>query len=991
MFTLLFRKMRNTKWMVLCLLIGFVMASAMMSTIPIYMNASLQRMLVKDLESFQTEYEIYPGAYNTSYGLKMDISGSEQQKAVENYNNKVEAKFKELGLPEKLDKKYISDEYLYVRSLAVSDGNSQARFTLGGMTDISDHISIKQGRMFTAGKRSDGVYECVATEKALKSTELAINTVYEIADVFDDNKSIKIEIVGVFDVKDENDAYWAEGLDSQYTAVVFTDYDTMLGDCVDTGVVNITKAVHNYAVDYASMNMTDLASTNEMIAKQKTYFGENSIGFSMPASDILKDYESRSSQLQLVLWLLQIPVILMIIFYLFMVSQLNVEQERNEIAVFKSRGASRLQIMGIYALESLVLGVLTVIIGPFAGLGLCKVLGASNGFLEFVNRRSLPVHMTIEAVVYAAIAVAVFFVTTMIPIVPATKTTIVEHKQSKAKKKKHALWEKVCLDFILVGGSVGWLYYYNKTQEKLVAEGVTDTTATVNPIMFVASTAFILGLGLFLIRIYPYIIRLLARIGRRVWSPAQYVSLTNIGRSSTGRERFLMLFLVLTVSLGVFFANTARALNRNAEESVAYGVGCDAVLTEQWYSSKIESAQQTTPQSASQAAQTGTKQTSEESDEEDTETTIQYVEPVFERFEKLAGVENVTKVLRKDDVTISSNKMNVPRQQTKSDDEEKTRDDFLDQSVDTSSGKSSTSNVQLMTIVPSDFSKVCKFEDRLLPVQLNNYLNALAEYTPGVILSSSFKSYGLELGDTVECKWGGNEPFEVTVLAFVDYWPGLSPYKEAKNGGYMDFAVMNYDYVNVQTSMEPYEVWFKLKDGASVQEFYDSIDKAGIKPLTLESASQKTIEKKNDPMLQGMNGALTLGFIIIMVMCIIGFLIYWILSIKSRTLQFGILRAMGMKFREIIMMIVYEQLLVSGVAIFAAIFIGGVTSDLFVPLFQSIFDASQSVPPFAVIPERSDYLKLYAVIGVMLLTAFVVLGRLIKKIKISQALKLGED
>ena len=56
-----------------------------------------------------------------------------------------------------------------------------------------------------------------------------------------------------------------------------------------------------------------------------------------------------------------------------------------------------------------------------------------------------------------------------------------------------------------------------------------------------------------------------------------------------------------------------------------------------------------------------------------------------------------------------------------------------------------------------------------------------------------------------------------------------------------------------------------------------------------------------------------------------------------------------------------------------------------------LFDASQSVPPFAVIPERSDYLKLYAVIGVMLLTAFVVLGRLIKKIKISQALKLGED
>lgn len=987
--------MRNTKWMVFCLLIGFIMASAMMSTIPIYMNASLQRMLVKDMESFQKEYEIYPGAYNTSYALKMDISGEEQKKAVAAYNEKAEAKFDELDLPKKLDKKFISDEYLYIRSIAVSDGNSQSRLTLGGMTDIGDHITITQGRMFEPGMRDDGVFECVATEKALKTTELAVGGVYEIANVFHDDASAKIEIVGVFDVKDENDSYWAEGLDSQYTATLFMDYDSLLGEGIDTGAINITNASHNYSVDYANMDMNSLDSVIERVGKQKNYYNENSIGFSMPATEILEDYADRSDQLRLVLWLLQIPVILMIIFYLFMVSQLNVEQEKNEIAVFKSRGASRLQVMTIYALESLVLGIATALIGPFAGLGLCRILGASNGFLEFVNRKSLPVHLTAQAFIYAAIAVVVFFVTTMVPIVPATKTTIVEHKQSKTKKKKHALWEKVCFDFILVGGSLGWLYYYNKTQSKLVAEGMTDTTATVNPLMFVASTAFILGLGLFLIRIYPYVIRLLARIGKRVWSPAQYVSLNNIGRSSTGRERFLMLFLILTVSLGVFFANTARALNRNAEESASYAVGCDAVLTEQWYSSKIEAAKQSSspnPGGASAAAQSSAQQTdTEEDDEEDTETTVQYVEPVFERFEKLAGVENVTKVFRKDGVTVSSGKMSVKKNVSKTEDEDKKREDYLDQSIDSASDRNYTDKVQLMTVVPGEFSKVCWFEDRLLPVQINNYLNALAEYTPGVILSSSFKDYGLELGDTVECEWGSNDPFEVTVLAFVDYWPGLSPYKEAKGGGYMDFAVMNYDYVNVQTSMEPYEVWFDLEDGASVQEFYDSIDEAKITPTFLQSASQQIIEKKNDPMLQGMNGALTLGFIIIMIMCIIGFLIYWILSIKSRTLQFGILRAMGMKFREIIAMIIYEQILVSGVAIFAAIFIGGITSDLFVPLFQSIFDASQSVPAFAVIPMRSDYLKLYVIIGVMLITAFIVLGRLIRKIKISQALKLGED
>ncbi len=993
MFTLLFRKMRNTKWMVFCLLIGFIMASAMMSTVPIYMNASLQRMLVKDMEAFQKEYEIYPGAYNTSYRLKMDMEPSAQKEIIDSYNQKSEAKFSELGLSSLSEKKVISGEYMYVKSMEVTAGNPQARFTVVGMSDIADHISIKQGRMFEKGQRDDGVFECIATEKALKTTELAIGSVYEVGDVFHEENSAKIEIVGVFDVKDANDIYWAEGLDSEYTAGVFLDFDTLYEKGIDTGVMNINNAAHNYAIDYAAMDMNGIEDTLEKLKEHKNYFKENSIGFSVPATEILEDYSKRADQLQLVLWLLQIPVILMIIFYLFMVSQLNVEQERNEIAVFKSRGASRTQIMGIYALESLVLGVFTAVIGPFAGLGLCRILGASNGFLEFVNRKSLPVHLTIQAFIYAAIAVAVFFVTTMLPIFPATKTTIVEHKQSKSKKKKHALWEKVCLDFILVGGSVGWLYYHNKTQENLINQGVTDTTATVNPLMFVSSTAFILGLGLFLIRIYPYIIRLIARIGRRVWTPAQYVSLTNIGRSSTGRERFLMLFLVLTVSMGVYFANTARALNRNAEETVTYSMGCDAILKEEWYSSKIEQAQKSvSPTNAAQMSQAGQQQAQEEEEEEeDTETVISYTEPPFERFEKLAGVESAARVFRKDGVSITSSKMNVKQKKTDEDDNKKTREDYLDQDLEKTKSSNSTNKVQLMTIVPSEFAKVCLFEDRLLPVQINNYLNALAEYSPGVILSSSFKDYGLKLGDTVTCTWGANDDFDVTVLAFVDYWPGLSPKKTTKDGSYMDFAIMNFDYVRVVTNVEPYQVWFRLKEGASINDFYKSVDKADIELTEISARSQQIIEKKNDPMLQGMNGALTLGFIIIMIMCIIGFLIYWILSIKSRTLQFGILRAMGMKFREIIAMIIYEQLLVSGVAIFTAMFIGGFTSDLFVPLFQSIFDASSSVPEFVVLPDRGDYIKLYIVIGAMLLTGFIILGRLIRKIKISQALKLGED
>ena len=53
--------MRNTKWMVLCLFIGFLLAAGMMSTIPIYMDASLQRMLIKDMEQYQIDNNKYKG------------------------------------------------------------------------------------------------------------------------------------------------------------------------------------------------------------------------------------------------------------------------------------------------------------------------------------------------------------------------------------------------------------------------------------------------------------------------------------------------------------------------------------------------------------------------------------------------------------------------------------------------------------------------------------------------------------------------------------------------------------------------------------------------------------------------------------------------------------------------------------------------------------------------------------------------------------------
>ena len=100
---------------------------------------------------------------------------------------------------------------------------------------------------------------------------------------------------------------------------------------------------------------------------------------------------------------------------------------------------------------------------------------------------------------------------------------------------------------------------------------------------------------------------------------------------------------------------------------------------------------------------------------------------------------------------------------------------------------------------------------------------------------------------------------------------------------------------------------------------------------------------------------------------------------------------MGLSVKRLIGLLLAEQLLISGVAILLGIVIGGLASELFVPLLQMIYASAQQVPPFAVVMSSSDYLKIYGIMGVVLAIGFAVLGVLVSKIKIAQAIKLGEE
>ena len=247
-------------------------------------------------------------------------------------------------------------------------------------------------------------------------------------------------------------------------------------------------------------------------------------------------------QLSTTLWILYVPVLIMLAFYIFMVAQLIVKHEANEIAVMKSRGASRFQIFKSYFLESLIYGIAAAIVGPMLGMFMCKVLGASNGFMEFINRTALPINLSMDAILYTVYSVLTFMLFMLIPAYRTSRTSIVEYKQKKAKTSTRPLWNKLFLDIILLAAAIYGLMNFQEMQQIMNVQQASETGFSIDPIMFFLSTFFIMGAGLFFLRIYPTIIKIVFSLGRGVWSPVMYSSFIQVGRSE-GKEQFLMLFL----------------------------------------------------------------------------------------------------------------------------------------------------------------------------------------------------------------------------------------------------------------------------------------------------------------------------------------------------------------------------------------------------------------------------------------------------------------
>ncbi|MBW5445239.1 FtsX-like permease family protein [Cohnella sp. CFH 77786] len=952
---MIFRKMANNKWLQLNLWFGLTVCVALFSSMPLYSHAILQRTLQKELQQVQSLSVTYPGFVRIATSVSSSTMDRKTAQAIERADRFVQTIPKRMGLQALSFYRQRSTQKMKVYGADASQQEKRAQKTNGSfksLTDMEKRVRLIDGRMPSV--RTDGVFEALVTQSFLFKAKRELGE--ELIAESPDEVKYRVVPVGIMETNPMADPYlpFLTSKDADGFLIPFEQFER---EFTRGGKAGVSDLEWRLAMDYTQLNIDRIGVFLQADRDIRRYFaGRLGVAeVNIPASKTVVTYQGKQEKLDVMLLSLYSPVMLMLVFYLYMTANLIIERQKTEISVLRSRGASRIQIMTAYALESMLLGLGALAAGPFLGVLFTRLLGASNGFLEFVQRSALEVTLTGSAYRMAAAAVGGAILLILIPAFLATRVSIVAHKQQAARLTKLPFWHKTGIDILLVCLSGYLLYNFNVRQEDLKRLALNADALQSDPLLFLMPALFALGAGLLVLRVYPWFIRFVYWAGRRWWPPALFHTLIQISRSS-GQYLTIMVFLIMTAATGLFSANAARTINDNMESKIQYAVGADIALTTRWESD------------APPSAAYGSVQQPRTGEEFAATRRVRYVEPPFKPFQDLPGVEAAARVFKKEKVAYAAGRNNK------------------------------TGNTTLFGIDTMDFGKTAWMKEDLLDHHINRYLNLIAPNPRAVLVSRSLADAAkIKPGDPIRLSWDGLDEAAFTVYGIVDYWPSWNPLPTGEDGTNREGAplphlvVGHLNTIQDRLAAEPYEVWLKLKDGATSQQIYDRLEKLRTPVTSLRDAKQELIRSKSDPFRLAINGVMTLGFVISMLISFFGFLLFWVLVLSGRTLQYGMLRAMGISFPQLIGMLVGEQLLTSGAAVVIGVLIGNLVSEMFVPLFQMSFATREQVPPFEIVHRLADYLKLYGIVSFTLAIGLLILGFRLGRIRIAQALKLGEE
>lgn len=956
-FAIAIRRIIAQRGLALATMLGLIASIAMIMAVPIYSDAVYYRILQEKLQGVDknSNFARPPFAFMWRYaGSLHGLKQWEEVTAIDEYMTGPAVQ--SLGLPVTMTVRYAKTDNFRLFPANESYGANRDPLewvNYGFIGDFAEHINLIEGQL--PAPASSNPQEAVEVLVSRNMAEAIGMQVGEEFMTFREQKTetatriaqIPIRVVGIWVAKDPGDPYWFYRIDvfNKHLMIPEASFQGRI-----SGVLNdeVSQILWYWVMDGSDIHASDadwLTSRIEAL-QQRTSALLSNTRLEISPYDALRQYQVASRLLNVLLYAFSIPIVSLLLAFIGLVVGLAVSRQRNEIAVLRSRGATGAQIVGIAVLEAILLGIISLAVGFPVSEWIAQTIGATKSFLNFTLENSLRVTMTSTALRFGLGALGVTMLAQVLPSFGASKHTIISYKQEMARNVRPPWWQRAWLDVLLLIPA-GYGAYLLQQQGSIVMPGMVGTGSMFdNPLLFLVPAIGALAMTLLIIRILPFFMSILAWLAARSGSVGFLLATRYLSRDPAFYTTPLVL-LILTLSLSAFTASLAQTLDNHMYDKNYYSVGADARL--------VELGTTNDASSAFGAAATG--------GEGATTATAAAAEPawVFIPVSEHLKAKEIKAATRIGDFTAAVQL------------------------------KDSWKNSALMGIDRVDFPKVAYWRRDFAPASLGALMNSLAIADDGLLMERKVMTEnGLRVGDSMPVRIStsdGRAEVLMKIVGEIDYFPRwYSGEEEGK-----PLLVGNLDYIFEQVGGEqPYDVWIDTELGTDYSQVMVDLRQHEITVFDYDVATQKISDEQKLPERQGLFGVLSVGFLASAFLTVLGFFLYALFSFRRRFIELGTLRAVGLSAGQLTVFLTCELAFLILLGLGAGTWLGALISQVFIPSLQVGARAAEITPPFTVDIAWTAILRIYVLFAALFVGALGVLVVSLLRMKIFQAIKLGE-
>lgn len=942
------------RWLAGFLALGLVAAVSLSAAVSIYADGVNHRLLQAALTRSADQSQAPPFTFLFRYiGSWHGPITLEQYTSVDQYLGRQAVG--EIGLPAQPVTRYISTDNLQLH-LETERGNPNLRPTLVKLAYISDvfeHIRLVEGEMPSTGTRtgSGDEIEALVSLKMANDLGLRVGQTYLLtlpARGGNPPYQQRIFLSGIWLPIAPDDEFWFYPPETFENRLLVKE-ETFIGLANSGMSYPVLEAVWRLALDGTSVRSEAvpglLARSSRMQNRVASLLPNTTLETSpLPA---LRQFQGQAFALTGVLFIFSAPVIGLVLYFTGMAAASMVRYQSSEIAILRSRGASRLVITGLFFGEWLLLSSAGVSAGLVLSLILAGWISRSQAFLDFSSAADLSLRLTAQGFLFGLSAAGLAVVFALLPAWSASRLTIISYKQDRARQSRRPIWQRAYLDILLLlpAGYGLYLLLQSGTTGSLRILGRTLERANPyeNPALFLLPTLFMLGLSLLILRMLPLIFLSFAWLASKTKYTIPVLALRQLSRSPSSSTA-PMLLLVFTLSLAGFSATMAATLDRHLEDSVYYEIGADLNLVESGeftglqVDTQSESRTGGAPFQATNSAQ---------------QNTWNFL-PISDHL-SLPGVEAAARVGRYPTELHSAGRRYPGR---------------------------------ILGVDRLDFPPVAAFRSDFAGEPLVSLMNRLALDPAGLLVdSTTWSRLGLNPGDPVNLRVtisGETHNLVFNLAGIFDYFPTYFPAE-----GALFVANLDYIFESFGGTM-PHNVWLKTSPNSETGAILSSLREMRVAVIRVQDAREEIQNQLSAPHRQGVLGLLSIGFISASVLTAAGFLLFNLFSYKERFVIFGLLRAIGLSGRQMAAALLMEQALLIASGLAAGMLVALLTSFLFIPHIPVSIGPYPGVPPYIVQIAWTEIVHVSIIFTGMLLAGMLVTLLLLRWMKIYQAVKLGE-